>query len=206
MKILAPPGFYREIRRWCTVDLVYLGAVISVIGGLFWTLSGALSVLLITGILSVSSGFELVTETLSILAVVGTLGGVVALHARQTPYYGLCGSLGFFGACTGSMILLVGVPVSSVLGANTPRTFDLIMGTALWIVACGLLLLGVATLRLGLLPQWSGLTLVLALPLSVVMGDYGGGILFGAIWIAVGCTLLFRHDVSAIVRAGGNHK
>ena len=206
MKPLAPPRFYRDLLRGSSVNLVPLGATISIIGGLLWILSGTLNILLVSGVLSTTTGFELLTEALSILAIAGTLGEVVALHARQAPYYGLVGSLGSLGSCTGCVILLVGVPASSVLGASAPRGFELVLGAALWAVACGLLLLGVATLRQGFLPQWSGLTLVLASPLSMAAGDYGGGLLFGAVWIALGWMLLFRHDVSAIIRAGGSRK
>lgn len=153
MKLLAPPRFYREIWHWSAVDLMSIGAVTSIVGGLLWALSGTLSVLLVSGTLSATSGFEAVTEILYIVAMVGTLDGIVALHARQSPYYGLCGSLGFLGACTGSVILLLGVPVSSVLGTSAPGELDLVLGAAFWTVSCGLLLLGVATLKLGFLPS-----------------------------------------------------
>jgi hypothetical protein len=32
------------------------------------------------------------------------------------------------------------------------------------------------------------------------LGDYGGGMVLGLLWLAVGYALLFQHDVSALLR------
>lgn len=197
MKLAAPPRLYREVTRWGgAVDAVYLGAVLSVVGGLLWMISGLFTVLLISGLLPRS--LEAVTGAVPILAMVGTLGGLAALHARQTPGYGWCGRLGFASAFTGCLILVAGLPLSAVIGGSS---LDATLFAAFWGLALGLPLLGIATLRLGFLPQWSGALLLILPPLALAAGDYGGGLVFGALWIALGYTMLSVHDVSAIIRS-----
>lgn len=207
MKPFTPPTFYRVVtRRIAAADVVRLGAVIAMAGGLMWMVSGTLNGLLVSGVLSRGSGLQTVAEAISILALAGTMGGVVALHARQSLYYGLCGRLGFLAAFAGSAILLVALPASSIAGVRAPTTLDAILVGGFWGLAGGLLLLGIATLRLGFLPQWSGALLLVSLPLAVVLGNLGGGLVFGASWIALGYTLLCQHDVSAMIRARGERR
>ena len=64
----------------------------------------------------------------------------------------------------------------------------------------GFVLLGAATLRLEALPRWCSMPLIVCLPLAITLGDYGGGIVLGLLWLAVGYALLFQHDVSALIR------
>jgi hypothetical protein len=42
--------------------------------------------------------------------------------------------------------------------------------------------------------------LIVCLPLAITLGEYGGGIVLGLLWLAVGYALLFQHDVSALLR------
>lgn len=197
MKLAAPPGLYRGIARWsAAVDAVYLGAVLSVAGGLLWMVSGVSTGLLAGGLLPRS--LEVVTGAFPALALVGTLGGIVALHTRQTPGYGWCGRLGFASAFSGCLVLVAGLPLSAAI---TGPSLDAALFAAFWGLALGLLLMGVATLRLGFLPQWSGALLLTLPPLAVVAGDYGGGLVFGALWMILGRTLLAAHDVSALIRS-----
>ena len=51
----------------------------------------------------------------------------------------------------------------------------------------------------GVLPQWCGLLLIVCLPIAVVLGDHGGGITLGLVWLALGYVLLSQRDVSALV-------
>jgi hypothetical protein len=54
----------------------------------------------------------------------------------------------------------------------------------------GFLLLGIATLRARVLPQWAGVALILVLPVAALLGDYGGGLVLGIVWLALGYVLL----------------
>lgn len=203
MKIAAPPGLYRAITRWFAAsDVVRIGSILAIGGGLLWVLSGLLNGLLVSGLLSWLPGLEFVTEAVSILAITGVLGGVAALHARQSPSYGWTGRLGFVSSLAGCATLLAGLPISSVAG----DAFDPLLAVAFWGVMLGLLLLGVATLRLSFLPQWCGVLLVFFPPLALAAGEYGGGLVFGILWITLGYALLSLHDLSAIISARGERK
>ena len=50
------------------------------------------------------------------------------------------------------------------------------------------------------MPQWCGILLIICLPVAVILGNYGGGIVLGLVWLALGYVLLFQQDVSALVR------
>jgi hypothetical protein len=64
----------------------------------------------------------------------------------------------------------------------------------------GFIVLGAATLRLGVLPRWCGVLLIICLPLAIALGDYGGGAVLGLLWLAVAYALLAQRDVSALLR------
>ena len=108
---------------------------------------------------------------------------------------------GFLAAFMGTAILLVGLVLSFLVGGLFGAAFlDPVLGAGLWFVLVGFVLLGAATLRLEALPRWCGVALIVGLPLAITLGDYGGGIVLGLLWLAVGYALLFQHDVSALLR------
>jgi hypothetical protein len=56
----------------------------------------------------------------------------------------------------------------------------------------GLMLLGAATLRAGVLPRWCGVLLIVAvlgIPIYFALGNYGGALLYGLLWLALGYVL-----------------
>jgi hypothetical protein len=61
--------------------------------------------------------------------------------------------------------------------------------------------MGIATLRLRVLPQWCGVLLIFSLPIAIALGDLGGGAVLGLLGLAVGYALLSQHDVSALLRS-----
>ena len=108
---------------------------------------------------------------------------------------------GFLATFTGTAILVVGLVLSFLVGGLFGATLlDPVLSVALWCVLVGFVLLGVATLRLEALPRWCGVALIVCLPLAITLGDYGGGIVLGLLWLAVSYALLFQHDVSALLR------
>ncbi len=55
----------------------------------------------------------------------------------------------------------------------------------------GLFLLGAATLRAGVLPRWCGTLLIVAvfgISVYFALGNYGGAILYGVLWLVLGYT------------------
>ena len=186
-----------------SVNLVRLGTFGALLAGVVWTVLGLVDMATVDGRDSGILSFALLDETLSLVALVSTLGGIVGLHARQTPSYGRLGTAGFLAALTGIALLLVGLTLSFLVGGVFGRAFlDPVLGAGLWSVLVGFVLLGASTLRLKALPRWCGVTLIICLPLAIILGDYGGGIVLGLTWLAVGYALVSHHDVSALLQAG----
>ncbi len=184
-----------------SLNLVRLGALGALLAGVAWTVLGLVDVLTLSGRGSEVLNSAFLEAMLYLVALVSTLGGIVGLHARQTPSYGRLGTTGFLATFTGTAILVMGLVLSFLVGGLFGATFlDPVLGAALWCVLVGFVLLGVATLRLEALPRWCGVALVVCLPLAITLGDYGGGIVLGLLWLVVGYALLFQHDVSALLR------
>jgi hypothetical protein len=173
------------------------------LGGALWIASGIVSALIASGRGPEALGFTFLDEMLYVVALVGTLGGITGLHARQAPGYGWLGTAGFLAAFIGTLLVLVGLMLSFLLGGIFGSVFlDWVMGVGLWSALLGFLLLGAATLRLGALPRWCGSVLTVCLPLAITLGDYGGGAVLGVTWLALGYVLLSQRDVSALIRSG----
>ena len=184
-----------------SLNLVRLGALGALLAGVAWTALGLVDIATVGGRGSEVLSSTFLEKTLYLVALVGTLGGIVGLHARQTPNYGRLGTAGFLAAFSGTVILLVGLVLSFLAGGVFGTAFlDPVLGAGLWCVIVGFVLLGAATLRLEALPRWYSVALIVCLPLAITLGDYGGGIVLGLLWLAVGYALLVQHDVSALLR------
>ena len=111
-----------------------------------------------------------------------TLGGLVALHARQAGSrgYGRLGTAGLLLALIGSLLAAALGPLvfSSVPDGASPSLVGMAVTAAVGVVAeLGILLLGVATLRAAVLPPpWRALPL--AIFLLEVPFSYLGALLF----------------------------
>jgi hypothetical protein len=184
-----------------SLNLVRLGALGALLAGVSWTALGLVDMATLGGRGSEALNSAFLEDTLYSVALVGTLGGIVGLHARQTPNYGKLGTAGFLAAFSGTADLLVGLIITflvgDVFGIALP---DPVLGVGLWCVLVGFVLLGAASLRLEALPRWCGVALIVCLPLAITFGDYGGGIVLGLLWLAVSYALYFQHDVSALLR------
>ena len=184
-----------------SLDLVRLGARGALLAGAAWIISSILTTTIPNERSPELYGFVSLTEALYLVALAGTVGGVIGLHARQRPRYGRLGTAGFFGAFTGTSLLMVGLTISFLSESlSRPALLDPMLGVSLWVSFLGFLLMGVATLRLRVLPQWCGALLIVSLPIAVASGDFGGEAVLGLLWLAVGYALLSQHDVSALLR------
>jgi hypothetical protein len=151
-------------------------------------------------------GFIFLVEAMYIVALAGTLGGLVGLHTRQATRYGQLGKAGFLAAFVGSALLLLGLVLTFLVRDSALERVlaDPVLGLGLLCTFVGFVLLGVATTMLGVLPQWCGLLLIVCLPIAIILGDYGGGIALGLVWLALGYVLLAQRNVSALI--GGSEK
>ena len=186
-----------------SLNLVRSGALSAILAGVAWIASSALAAAAVAsgqspGVLSSAS----LDKALYLVALAATMGGIVGLQARQAPSYGRLGTAGFLAAFTGTALLLVGLMLSFAMGSIFAGTLlDHVLGLGLWGTLLGFMALGAATLRLGALPRWCGVLLIICLPLAIALGDHGGGAVLGLLWLAVAYALLSQHDVSALLRA-----
>lgn len=184
-----------------SLNLLRLGALGAMMAGVAWTVLGLVDMATLGGRDSDVLNSAFLEAVLYSVALTCTLVGVVGLHARQTPNYGRLGTAGFLATFTGTALLLGGLVLSFLVGGLFGAAFlDPVLGAALWCVLVGFVLLGAATLRLEALPKWCGVALIAGPPLAITLGDYGGGIVLGLLWLAVSYALLFQHDVSALLR------
>ena len=126
-------------------------------------------------------------------AYLGVLGGLVGLHARQKDSYGRLGRAGFFLAFAGAALAFVGQATSGIFPHNgtlgwlfSDPGFGFQAGILL--TSVGLVLMGIATLRVEVLPRWCGFGLI-ALVVFSALGAYGGFVVVGLIWLALGYAL-----------------
>lgn len=178
-------------------DFVRWGALGALLAGLAWTAAGIVSWATAGGRSPEAFGFVPLDEALYVVALVGVLGGLIGLHARQAPSYGRLGSVGFLASFVGVWLLLSGLVLSFWVGVFLGR----VLGLGFLVTLVGFLLLGAATLWLGALPRWCGLLFIACLPLAITLGDRGGAIGLGLIWLAIGCVLLLRRDLSALFQS-----
>jgi hypothetical protein len=191
--------------RAADFDLVRLGAHGALLAGAAWMISSIPTTTIPNGRSPELYSLVALTEAAYLVALAGTVGGVIGLHARQRTNYGRLGTAGFFGAFTGTSLLLVGLTLSFLSGSLSGRALlDPILGVGLWVALLGYLLMGIATLRLRVLPQWCGALLIVSFPIAIALGDFGGGAVLGLLWLAVGYALLSQHDVSALLRTERN--
>ena len=182
----------RSFIRWGT-----LGAMLA---GLAGTVSGIIDLATAGGAAPEFLGFVPLDEALYSVTLVGMLGGLVGLHTRQASRYGRLGSVGFVASFLGVSLLLVGIALSFLSGrVALEQTLGLQMvGLGFLGMLVGFVLLGAATLRLGVLPRWCALLLIACPLLAITLGDYGGALALGLTWLALGGTLWLQRDFSAL--------
>jgi hypothetical protein len=184
-----------------SLNLVRLGALGAILAGAAWIASSLLTAAIASGRSPEVIGFAFLDKTLYLVAMACTMVGIIGLHSRQAPSYGRLGTAGFLATFTGIALLLLGLVLSFTMGSVfAPTLFDPMLGLGLWVALLGFIVLGAATLRLGVLPRWCGVLLIICLPLAIALGDYGGGAVLGLLWLAVAYALLAQHDVSALLR------
>jgi hypothetical protein len=188
-----------------------LGVLGSALAGVACIASGVVNAAFTGGRGPEVLGFVYPDEALYVVALVGMLGGIVGLHARQTGGYGRLGKTGFFSAFVGTALLLMGFVLAFVNRilvriqlegeAFSELAFpDWVLGLGLLGALVGFALLGVATLRLGMLPRWTGPLLIVCFPLAIALGNDGGGVVLGMAWLALGYALMRQRDISALLR------
>jgi hypothetical protein len=175
-------------------NLVQWGALGAGLAGVAWIVAGVIP----SAIPSVTVGQNLLPVlAIYALALIGVIVGLFGLYARQARSLGWLGTTGFLAAFLGSGLALVAI-VLILLSSGDLLARELgaqalglgLTGILLGFVvsSVGVVLLGVGTLLARALPLWCGVALI-ALPFSAAVNDYGGWIVFGLLWLALGYVL-----------------
>ena len=98
-------------------------------------------------------------QSSDVIAEAGLLLALVALHGRQRTSSGRLGAAGFWSTASGTVLFIVSTLLWLIADPGGPLIDVLFYGAVVaWLA--GFPLLGVATLRAGVFPQWLGWLLV----------------------------------------------
>lgn len=148
------------------------------------------------------TGSSFLTDVLStillIVALLGQMTGIVGLHTLQRERYGRLGAAGALLAFVGIALQLILGIVASALDLSTSEaaslTFALLLLLGLLALFVGFVLLGIATLRAGVMPRWFGVLLIVGLfVVAVLVGIrlvFIGMLAYGVFWVLIGYMLL----------------
>ena len=176
------------------------GALGALLAGIAWIALGLIPLVILGQVALYFGGVATVEdyllEILFSIALAGMLAGLVGFHARQAPNYGRLGTAGFFAAFVGVFFMLAST-VATILAGSEVLDWLFVLGFVGTLV--GFVLLGTATLRARVLPRWRGILLLLAvlgIPVHFALGSYGGAILDGLVWLALGYGLWSERGAS----------
>lgn len=182
-------------------NLIRLGGMAAVVGGVLW-LAGGLIALMIGANSQDPASFSSLVEGIFTVAFIGTLAGIAGLHVRQASSYGLLGTAGSVAAFTGIASMSASTGASALIGPTSVGNpiLDSLFFLGFLIAVVGFVLLGIATLRVRVLPRWCGILLILFLPvvaaLGASLGGFGAGIVQGTVWLALGYLLWSERSTS----------
>jgi hypothetical protein len=182
-----PSAFETEEGRM--KPLIKWGAIAALLAGVMEFVIAIVRIFFSPGpVLQLYSSVDYLQETSLAIALLASAVMLVALDTLQrgSSDYGRLGDWGFGVAVISVVLILLSRPVSLLILDHVlliPNT----IGDYTRIV--GLILLGAATLRAGVLPQWCGLLIILGFllsqPLGIVGTILGDRICVGGVRIAV---------------------
>jgi hypothetical protein len=186
--------------RMSSSNWIRWGALGALLAGIAWIALGLIPLVILGQVALYFGGVATVEdyllEILFSIALAGMLAGLVGFHARQAPNYGRLGTAGFFAAFVGVFFMLAST-VATILAGSEVLDWLFVLGFVGTLV--GFVLLGTATLRARVLPRWCGILLLLAvlgIPVHFALGSYGGAILYGLVWLALGYGLWSERGAS----------
>lgn len=175
-------------------DLIRWGAIGFMAGGVVW---------IVQNLVSLAEGPEaelgfltpllFINLVLLIIAILLTVGGLVGLHTLQKGNYGRIGQAGFYTILVFSAAQVLG---TVVFLAGSLTLFRLVSPVGFLGMIVGFALYGAATLQARVLPRWCGVALIILLPVSIVLGEYGN-IWLGLVLLALGYVLWSQRGTTA---------
>ncbi len=139
-------------------------------------------------------------NALVVVAVLLVLVGLVGFHTLQKRNYGRIGRIGFYTVIVAIFAQVLGL-LAIFAGASADLVWFVLPVGALAVLV-GFVLYGVATLQAKVLPRWSGIALIIAVPVLVALGGLSnspgvGYIWFGLVWLALGYLLWSQRGMAA---------
>jgi hypothetical protein len=199
-RLLRTIGVDERSLRMSSSNWIRWGALGALLAGIAWIALGLIPLVILGQVALYFGGVATVEdyllEILFSIALAGMLAGLVGFHARQAPNYGRLGTAGFFAAFVGVFFMLAST-VATILAGSEVLDWLFVLGFVGTLV--GFVLLGTATLRARVLPRWCGILLLLAvlgIPVHFALGSYGGAILGGLVWLALGYGLWSERGAS----------
>ena len=174
-------------------DLIRWGGIAAMAAGVVWVISGILAIVY-QGVHAPGTFADYVVEGTFAVGLLLTVVGMVGLHALQKENYGRIGRGGFWTVVVASLGQVLGTVV--LLAGSTALAW-LVFPVGVLAVLVGFVLYGAATLQARVLPRWCGVGLIVGLPVAIALGLYGGNILFGLLWLALGYVLWLRRGATA---------
>src|SRR5829696_4544047 len=194
-------GVDERSLRMSSSNWIRWGALGALLAGIAWIALGLIPLVILGQVALYFGGVATVEdyllEILFSIALAGMLAGLVGFHARQAPNYGRLGTAGFFAAFVGVFFMLASTVASLLAESGDVLDWLFVLGFVGTLV--GFVLLGTATLRARVLPRWCGVSLLLAvlgIPVHFALGSYGGAILYGLVWLALGYGLWSERGAS----------
>lgn len=132
-----------------------------------------------------------------VVAQAGTLVGLVGLHVLQERRYHPVGAVGHKAVAAGAVLLIVGAVADAFIDFRSELVaYVLILGLGASVI--GLVFSGIAIVISPVVPRWVGVLLIVGplayFPLVGLTGGFGGPVLMGVVWLAVGLSLLSSAD------------
>lgn len=127
---------------------------------------------------------EYLREVFSLLAIALTVPGIFLLRELQGAPRGSVEM-----AAAGQSLIVAGIAAGLVIG-EAPSWFMALgaPGLLLWLI--GTVRIAGHTWRAGRLPRWTAIGIGLTVPVGMVMGEIGGSLLPGALWLYLAATKL----------------
>jgi hypothetical protein len=191
-----------------TSNLVRLGGLAAIVGGLAAGTLGSLYVLQAWGMTLDFTAKALLKGhyegPVGTMLLVGALAAIVALHLIQRRRYGMLGALASAAAIGGIAMVVIGFLVSGSASDTVFYVGISLLTVGVVVGSTGVVLLGIVTIGSGLMPRWCGIALIAGSPLGaaimfLVLAPLGmarilpgeiGWALAGIPWIVVGYATL----------------
>ena len=134
------------------------------------------------------SGADYPTVAIVVAGALLVVAGLVGVHLRQRSSYGTLGLTAF--------VLAVLAEVATAVYLATANEIPILIGLVTGVI--GFVLLTIAIVRAPVLPRWTGYLAFIAFVGLLIVGDADLGIAAaGAVWLAIGRTLLGQDAVGA---------